>query len=245
MIANLFRTTPFTALLLLAAGAAAAMGSITGSGKLATEARGASGFTGIALAISGRVEVTQGDKESVSVTADDNLLPEIETVVEGGVLKIRWRNRVNIMHSTSIRIAVTAKSIETLAVGGSGDIVSAALRTRDLKVSIGGSGNVRLSSLTAAALTVSIGGSGDFTGEGTADSLTANVAGSGDIKAGRLATQNVKVNVAGSGDATVWAKGDLNVSVAGSGDVKYYGDPTVKSAIVGSGSLKRLGSAPA
>ena len=245
MIATLLRKTTFTALLLLAAGGAAAMGSLTGSGKLATEARVASGFTGIALALSGRVDVTQGDKESVSVTADDNLLPEIETVVEGGVLKIRWRDRVNITHSSSIRIAVTAKSIESLAVGGSGDIVSAALRARDLKVSIGGSGNVRLYSLTAAALTVSIGGSGDFTGEGAADSLTANVAGSGNIKAGRLAAQNVKVSVAGSGDATVWAKGDLNVSVAGSGDVKYYGDPAVKRAVVGSGSVKRLGTAPA
>jgi Putative auto-transporter adhesin, head GIN domain len=245
MIATLIRKTTFAALLVLAAGSAAAMGSITGSGKMATEARSASGFTGIALALSGRVDLTQGDKESVSITADDNLLPEIETVVEGGVLKIRWRNRVNITHSTSIRIAVTARSIESLAVGGSGDIVSTALRARDLKVSIGGSGNVRLSSLSAAALSVSIGGSGDFSGEGSADSLSASVAGSGNIKAGRLAAQNVKVSVAGSGDATVWAKGDLNVSVAGSGDVKYYGDPAVKSAVVGSGSLKRLGTAPA
>ena len=245
MIAAVLRSTAFTAFLAFTAGTAAAWGTLVGSGNLQTESRAVSGFTGIGLSIPGRVEITQGDRESLSITADDNLLAEIETVVERGTLKIRFRNSTSVSRIKQIRIAITAKAIDSLTVSGSGDIVAASLRTGELKVAISGSGDVKLSALTATAVTVSIGGSGDFSADGKADSLTANIAGSGDVKAGKLAAQSVKVSVAGSGDAVVWARDDLNVSVVGSGDVRYYGDPSVQRSIVGSGSVKRLGATPA
>jgi Putative auto-transporter adhesin, head GIN domain len=244
MIATHLRRFAFTTLIALVAGSAAAA-TIAGSGNLQTEARAVSGFTGIALSVPGRVEVTMGERESFSITADDNILPHIETVVERGMLKIRWRDHVNVSRVKSIRIAITAKALDALNVGGSGDIVGTSLRTGDLKVNIGGSGNVKLPGLTAAALSVSIGGSGDFSGDGKAETLTANIGGSGDVKAGRLAVQGAKISVAGSGSTTVWAKNELTVNVAGSGSVRYYGDPVVTRAVVGSGSVRRLGATPA
>lgn len=245
MIAALLHNATLTALFLLATAGAAAATPIAGSGNLRTETRPVTGFTGIALALPGRVDLTLGEREALSISADDNLLAEIETVVEHGVLKIRWRDRIHVSRIKSIRIAVTTKSIDSLAISGSGDIVAAALRTGDLKVGISGSGDVKLPALAAAALSVSIGGSGDFSADGKVDSLAANIAGSGEIKAGRLAAQSVKIAVAGSGDALVWARDELYVTVAGSGDVRYYGDPAVKRVVVGSGSVKRLGATPA
>ena len=245
MIAAVLRRFAFTALLALMAGSAAAWGTLIGSGKVQTESRAISGFTGIALSLPGKVELTLGDRESVSISADDNLLAQIETVVERGTLKIRFRDATNVSRFKQIRIAITAKSIDSLAVKGSGDILAPALRVGELKVAISGSGDIKLTALSATALSVSIGGSGDFSADGKADSLTANIAGSGEIKAGKLAAARVKVSVAGSGDATVWARDDLSVNVAGSGDVRYYGDPTVQRSIVGSGSVKRLGATPA
>lgn len=245
MIAALLRNRTLAAFFLLAAAGAAAATTIAGSGNLRTETRAVTGFTGIALALPGRVDLTLGGREALSISADDNLLAEIETVVESGVLKIRWRDRIHVSRIKSIRIALTAKAIDSLAISGSGEIVATSLRAGDLKVAISGSGDVKLPALTAAALNVSIGGSGDFSADGKADSLTANIAGSGEVKAGRLAAQAVKISVAGSGDAIVWARDELHVNVAGSGDVRYYGDPAVKRTVVGSGSVKRLGSAPA
>ena len=72
----------------------AAAETLAGSGRLVTETRAVSGFTGISLAMPGHVEVTQGDTESLTVTADDNVLPLIETVVEtASACVIRWRDR--------------------------------------------------------------------------------------------------------------------------------------------------------
>ena len=209
---------------LLAAAAAQAV-TLVGSGRSATEDRAASGFSGVALSLPARVELVQGGSESVRITADDNVLPQIESVVEGGVLKLRFRERGTSLTNARIRVIVNARTVESLAIAGAGDIHATALATRRLSVSVSGSGDVKMA--------------------GRADALEASIAGSGEIDASRLDTQRAKVSVAGSGDAVIWARQTLKVSVAGSGDIRYYGDPVVERSIVGSGSVRRLGAAPA
>jgi hypothetical protein len=212
------------ALSLMTAAGGALAATLTGSGRSVTEDRAVAGYTGIALSLPGRVEVVQGAVEGIRITADDNVLPQIESVVEGGILKLRFRNRFDSVNNARIRVIVNAKTIESLAVAGSGDIHATALTARRLAVNVAGSGDVKVA--------------------GHAESLEASIAGSGDLDAGKLDAQRVKVSVAGSGDAVVWARQALKVSVAGSGDIRYYGDPAVDRSVVGSGSVRRLGAAP-
>jgi Putative auto-transporter adhesin, head GIN domain len=219
--------------------------SIVGSGVIKTETRDVTGFTGIGLSLPAKVSLTQGDKEGVTIEAEDNILPMIETLVEDHTLKIRWKEKFSSMRVGKIKINVTAKTIERLVVAGSGDIRAEQLSAGNLKVSIAGSGDISIKTLRADALKVSISGSGDFSAGGSANSLAVSIAGSGDVKAQKLETKSATVTIAGSGDALVWATDSLSVKVAGSGDVAYYGDPTISKSVLGSGSLKRLGSAPA
>jgi hypothetical protein len=221
-----------TSLLLLAAAAIASLGvasagawtGITGSGRPVTHQRDVSGFSGIALSVPGRVEIVQGPAEGVTLTADDNVVPEIETVVERGVLQIRLREKIGLTTRTPIAITVKARSIESIAVAGSGEVIATALE--------------------APALTIRVAGSGDVKVGGRADSLRVRISGSGDVDAGRFDTQRAQVSVAGSGDATVWARKALEVSVSGSGDVRYFGDPEVRKTVAGSGTVRRKGASP-
>lgn len=219
--------------------------SVSGSGTIKSETRAVSGFTGISLAVDGLVEILQGGTEGVTVEADDNLLPLLETVVEDGTLKIRPATRNTSFNTKKMKFIVNAKTIDHLTIAGGGDMRAETLKVFALKTSIAGSGDVRIKSLDANALTVKIAGSGDFAAAGRAESMNVSIAGSGDIKAANLDTKAVEIRVAGSGDATVWARETLKVKVAGSGDVRYYGDAEVKKSIGGLGSVKRLGTAPA
>jgi hypothetical protein len=233
------------ALALLAAPSAFAGATpVVASGKVASESRPAPAFTGIDLSLPGKVEVTQGSPASVTVDADDNLLPEIETAVEGGKLKIRFRRPVNVAGKATLRVKVTAPRIDSLAVAGSGDIVAGTLTGPALSLSVGGSGDVSVADVQVEALRVAIAGSGDVKAAGRATELAAKIAGSGDLEAARLDCRRATVSLAGSGDATVWASESLEVSIAGSGDVRYHGDPKVRKSIAGSGSVTRLGPAP-
>jgi len=232
--------------LALAAGPARALWDVkvSPSGKVATESRPAKGFSGIAMGIPGTLVVRQGEPAAVAIEADDNLLPEIETVVEQGVLKIRFKRKLDVSGRATIRLLVTNPVIDSLAVSGSGDVLSEAIRSGALDLAVSGSGDVRIAKVDAQSLKISIAGSGDVRVAGQAAEVTAKIAGSGDVEASKLESKRAKVSIAGSGDVSLWVKESLEVSIAGSGDVRYYGDPAVARKVAGSGSVTRRGPAP-
>ena len=218
---------------------------VQGSGRIVKQNRQVSGFSGLSLGTPGRVELRIGNSESVTVEADDNVLPLIETVVEDGVLKIRPARRNLALKSASIRVVVQARSIERLSLGGSGSIHADPLRARGLDIDVGGSGSIQLKGVDAGTLSVSLAGSGDVEAAGgNVEKLSVSIKGSGDVDLGRVQAGGASVSVAGSGDAVVWPRNRLGVSIAGSGDVKYYGDPQVSKSVAGSGEVKRVGASP-
>lgn len=218
--------------------------TVRGSGTQKTESRDVGAFTGVALALSAVVELRQADKDSVTVETDDNILPLIETVVESGTLKIRYRKKTGGVQATSIRIVVTARTIEALTVAGAGDLRADRLQARSLTATISGSGEIRIGALEATSFKANISGSGDLTVAGRTDALQGNIAGSGNLQTGKLESRTASLRIAGSGYAKVWARETLAVNSAGSGDVDYYGSPTLTRSVAGSGTIRRLGAAP-
>ena len=218
---------------------------VQGSGRIVKQVRQVGNFNGLALGLPGHLELRIGNTESVTIEADDNLLPLLETVVEGGTLKIRPHKRNLSLQSKSIRIVVQARSIERLSLGGSGSIDADPLRARKLDVDLGGSGSINLKGVESEVLAVSLGGSGDLkAAQGTIGKLTVSIGGSGDVDLGRVQTNSASVTIAGSGEATVWPRNELSATIAGSGDVNYYGDPQVSKSTVGSGGVRRMGASP-
>jgi hypothetical protein len=235
-----------TALLVLRPPPAAAMGGqdIIGSGVVSSETRDASGFRGVALAIEAKLELHQDGTEGLSVTGDDNVVPLVETVVEDGTLRVRWKKGNYSARYNDLAIVVHAKSIDSLAIAGSGEITAKALKTGKLRMSLAGSGRAAVDSLNADSANISIEGSGRVTAAGRIDSLDVSVAGSGALAAAKLESQKAKVAVAGSGRAILWATQALDASVLGSGTVRYYGKPRVHSAVAGSGTIRQMGEQP-
>ena len=218
--------------------------SVSGSGHVSKTQRQVSAFKGVSLELPSSVEIVQGETEDLVIEADDNIAPMIETVVEGGQLRIRLAERFKSVKPTVLKLTLHVRALEQISISGSGDVNARKLQSPTLELRIAGSGDVRLAALQTDSLSVSISGAGDFFAAGRADTARYSIAGSGDIKTSALASKNVKISIAGSGDAAVWASQTLNVSIAGSGDVAYYGDATVTRSVAGSGRIRKLGSAP-
>lgn len=217
---------------------------IQGNGVIKKQSRELPHFTGVSFSLPGNVELRIGNSENITIETDDNLLPQIETVVEKGVLQIRPAKRNMSLNSRHMKIWLNAQTVESLSLGGSGSIDSDALRAKKLQVTLGGSGSISVKGMEAETVSVGLGGSGNFkSGTGNAVSMSVNIGGSGDVDVGQVRSREASVSVAGSGEATVWATSELSVTIAGSGDVNYYGDPKVSRSVIGSGSTRRLGSA--
>ena len=194
---------------------------IDGSGHPATQQRAVHDIFGIAVSVPAEVVVTQGRTEGLTITADDNLLPHIETVVESGVLRIRPRDEASFSARTPIRIEVTARSPQLLAVSGSARIAAKSLVLGRVEAMISGSGRIEVS--------------------GAAPDFTAHISGAGEVDAARLASRDGHVAISGSGRIRLSAQRNVSASIAGSGDIGYYGDPKVEEHIAGSGRIHRLG----
>ena len=209
------------------------------------ENRDVASFHAIGVSAPVKVEITQGDKDSVVLEGDADQLAKIETVVENGALKIRKRDHEwSWSGSSNVRAFVTVRELDGVAISGSGGVSAPSLRTDKLNLAISGSGDMRIGTLTATKVDVSVSGSGDVSVAGKAESISGSIAGSGSLKAAKLETDKASISIAGSGDATLWTRTSLSAHIAGSGDLRYYGDPALRSSVAGSGRVKRLGATP-
>jgi hypothetical protein len=193
--------------------------AVHGSGVVATEPRDAANFSEVWLNGSGEVVVEQTGTESVTVEAEDNLLPLLVTRVDGRRLTLGTKPNVNIRPTRPIRYHVTVKELTALGVSGSGKFRVEGVDTHRLTADISGSGSAVLS--------------------GRADDVRLSVSGSGDYDAARLASKTALVSISGSGSATVNATDRVEADVSGSGSVRYLGSPTVEKHVSGSGSIAR------
>jgi hypothetical protein len=215
----------------------------TGSGKAATETRALPEFQSIELSGSMDLKVRQGSPQSVQLQADDNLLPLLETVVEGSGaearLNVKWKRWQSIHTRSKAVVTVVLPKLNAVALKGSGDLQLDAFNTPALKLAMSGAGDAKIKDLAADELVISLSGSGNVAGQGKATKLKIGIAGSGDVRFADLQADEVRVSIAGSGDAAVNAQKSLDVSIAGSGDVSYVGNPSVKSSVAGSGSINK------
>jgi len=191
--------------------------AVRGSGVLASESRDVSGFSQVRVDGSGDVVIDQTGTESVSVEAESNLLPLLETRVSNGVLHVGPKPNVNIHPTKPVRFLVTVKNLTGVGISGSGSVRATAIDTDKLTADISGSGSATLA--------------------GRADDVVLRVSGSGSYDASRLQSRNVKVDISGSGDAEVNANNHLDASISGSGSVHYSGRPQVTQHVSGSGSI--------
>jgi hypothetical protein len=206
------------ALALLAVGSVVTACSATaGSGQLATQSRQVSGFTSVELAGVGELSIDQTGTESLTVSAEDNLLPLLTSEVEGDTLILGKKPNTRIVTTKPITYTLTMKDITGLAVSGSGTI--------------------NAPKLTTAALRIKISGSGVITTAGNVDDQSLEISGSGRYLADGLTSKTTTAEISGSGTGNVVARNALDVKISGSGTLTYSGKPQVSQTVSGSGKL--------
>jgi hypothetical protein len=188
-----------------------------GSGVPATQARDVAPFTSLELAGSNNVVISVGEKQSVVVRADDNLLDRVTTEVQSAKLVVA-NTPGSFTTKSPMIVEVTVPTLTALTLTGNGNIVVSGIETDSFRVSLPGNGTL--------------------TGSGTAARLEVTVGGSGTVQFTRLVADDVRALVSGSGGIFVTATESLDASVTGSGAIVYTGNPSsVTKSVTGSGAI--------
>jgi hypothetical protein len=210
--------------------------TVHGSGNIMTETRAVADFDQVSVSGAGELKLSQGDEESLTIEADDNLLPFITSEVSHGHLSIGPRN-VNLHSSRTIVYRLKLKNLRDLHLSGSLHAEADGIKTDRLAFKISGSGKVNIAHLEAQTLSASISGSGSTYASGHADKQEINISGSGNHHASELQCAQAAAHISGSGHASLWVTESLTASISGSGHVEYRGTPRVDAHISGSGRV--------
>jgi Putative auto-transporter adhesin, head GIN domain len=197
---------------------------VQGSGIIKTESRSVTGFSSINFKSEGKVTVQQTGKESITINAENNLLPLLETRVTDHILHLGTVNNVDINPTKPIEFIMEVKSLESFNMTGVGSIEAKGIQGKQLTIALTGVGNMTI--------------------EGSADSLDLHLNGVGSYRGDRFKTKQATVNSDGIGSAVLNVSDQLDASVSGVGSVEYIGSPKVQKSGRGMGNIKQRIIAP-
>ena len=220
-------------------GAVATRPTVHGSGVVVTEERAVSDVSEVAVSGDALVTIVRGDYTSVSVTADDNVLPHLATETDGNTLRLRSAGS-SVRPTTRPEYKVTLPRLDALTVSGAGRATVEKPVGDQLKVKLSGAGTVNLREITYKELSVTTSGAGKVIATGAAPRTQFKLSGAGGIDAAGLRSSFAEVQVSGAGQASVWAAYDLKARVSGAGGVRYKGSPTVEQKVSGAGRVRPI-----
>jgi hypothetical protein len=215
--------------------------TVRGSGKSLTVKREIGNVTEIAINRSDRVEIIQSDVPSLSITADDNILPLLEARNVNGKLSFEVKSGISIHAVTPISYVVKIPRLEKLSISGAGNVETTGLKGDDLTIKLSGAGNAKLKDIDCKTLNLNVSGAGTTTISGRVDKVVVRLSGAGDIDAIGLKSSTAETQISGAGNAKVWATNELKVKISGAGHIQYKGSPKIEQTISGAGSVKQIG----
>ncbi len=221
-------------------------------------------FSQLTFSLPASITLSQGPTESLTITADDNILPLLTTRVVNNELFVEGDRNHGFSTKKEIKIRVTVKSLNSLKIKGSGDVFGDQFKGDKLDIIIEGSGDVKFKEIRADQLRIAITGSGDIDiGNVESQSVESKTNGSGDIRFGALRAGQVNITLNGSGDISTSGSADkvaieiagsgevhagkliareVDVRVASSGEAAVHATEKITARVTGSGEIRYAGS---
>jgi len=192
-------------------------GGTRGSGVIKSEKRTVPPFNAVKTGGAFKISVVCQEPQSLEVTADDNLLPLIQTEVKDGTLEIG--TKASISNPKSLEIAIHVKDLNGLRCSGASKVSIEKLANDKLELDGSGAADVKAS--------------------GKTNILTVSLSGAGKIAAEALHAKDVQITLSGAGKVDVDVSNTLSVKISGVGSVIYSGNPkSIQKQISGLGRLQ-------
>jgi hypothetical protein len=197
--------------------------TVYGNGKVVTKERTTEHITGIRVSSGIDVFLKQGNNETLSVEADENLHEYIITEVRDGILNVY--TEANIRDAERKRVYVSMIDIKSVKTTSAGDVIGETPVKGDMiELSASSAGDIKLE-VSAREIEINISSSGDMTLSGEADLLKADLSSAGDLNAYDLKVKEADVSVSSAGDADINVSEKITARASSAGDINYQGNP--------------------
>lgn len=201
---------------------------IEGSGNVVTKDVAIQPFDQLEASGIFNVVLTQGDKESLKIEAEDNLQPLFEVKNEGSKLMVDMKKDSHFNSKKKMTVYITFKNLKSMDLKMVGNVTSKGnLNFGDLALENKSVGSVDLA-LNAQKIDINNKSVGNLKLSGKAENAVIRNNSVGSIKASDLLVQTMDINNDGVGSAEVNAVKELKVKDSFLGKVKNTGSATAK-----------------
>lgn len=210
----------------------------------ATEKREVSLFNRIDFRGIGRLILSQGEKQFVTVTATDVVLPHVRTYVRDGVLivSLRWwpGMLLRIAEMKTLEVQLIVEELAGLKISGAGVVQSREkIQVKEMDIQLSGAGEISLE-LHGRRIDTRLTGAGSIVLWGEAEEQEIHLTGAGSIQAENLVTRSARIHSSGAGECRVHATEALDAKLSGAGSIRYRGNPKIQSRMTGLGTLATM-----
>ena len=220
-------------------------GCVGHAGAVISQERLLSAFSMLTLEDNINFELIQSDTEKIEIDGPENILPNIQTEINGQTLTISNKTDCRWLRDAGEKIIVHIffRDLTQINYNGSGDVTNLdTLKLNSLKVSSEeGAGNVNLI-LQAGYLNISnLKENAGFILKGTATYCGIYSNARGQLDLSELAINNLTIIYSGLADTHVQVMNSLDATIRYKGNIYYKGDPVVtRSDYFSSGRLIKI-----
>jgi hypothetical protein len=207
-----------------------------------------SGFNGIQFKSVGKIMLSQGDTDSVTIEADSEVRARIHAEVKDSVLWITqdtdWKDWTGfrLIDKGMTTFHIVMKDIKSVAISGVANIDCASVKSDVLGLTLSGPGTITFGSVKADTINVEISGVGSIDIAGTCTDQNITLSGAGNYQGSRMESARTIIKLSGVGNAKVWANESLDATLSGAGGIEFYGAAKVNQKVSGLGVIKYLGT---
>ena len=211
---------------------------LRGNGNIQTQDRNVSGFEGINVGGGFTVELTQGNKESLRLEAEENLLDNIKTEVRNGVLHIY--NEDGVTTKKGMKAYITIQELNSMDISGGVKVIGKSpFRSDALKLDLSGASNVKLD-IDTKEMKADLSGASKIELVGKADEVDMNLSGASKVEAADLQAKRVKVEASGASKVKLYATESLDIDASGASFVYYKGSPSITAETSAAAKVSRF-----
>jgi hypothetical protein len=209
---------------------------ITGSGEQIVEQRNIGDFSKLEISGDFKVLIFQSDSSSMSIMADDNIIPHVKQKISGDVLTIELDE--DICDGGPVAISLSSKTWNAIKASGAVEVIGESkITAQDFELDLSGATDVALV-LEAARLTTNTSGAAEISLKGQSRQHFIETSGSSTIRAFDFVVSDYRIESSGASDAQINVLNGLEVKSSGQSNIVYKGNPkTIKRDESGAASI--------
>ena len=206
------------------------------------DTRNVSDFTGIEASGKFDITVVKGDTESLTIEADDDVLPYVRSKVKEGELCLYVKKGIfrKIANSKSIKATIVMKNMKEVSLSDACKLTSNDLFTpKKFKGECSGTSSMSIN-VNAEKVSIECSDASLVDLKGSAVKIEIEMSGSSILRAEDFTARTADIETSGTSSVTINVTDVLKVEASKASQVYYKGSPVVKIESSGESKVKQI-----